>query len=233
MKILYLDDSGKVHPNDPARFVVFGGFSVDEGRWHSLVRQLNGVKYRFFPQRSKPYEWEVKSTDFLTSNDWKRAKRRNLCFEVANALERNNARVYVVSMDKSKAIGSLAEARFIPLMFQRLVAKFHSEIVNEANTGSIVCDWSTYQMDHHVSNCVTSMVIVNKLELVRGGVTYGSSASLVPLQVADLIAGAFRRYLEGQNHLQSLQQRLVELRYVRPGETDFQGYPVDSIVNLF
>jgi hypothetical protein len=50
MRILYLDDSGKVHPNDPAKFVVFGGFSVDEGRWRALVRQLNGMKNRFFPR---------------------------------------------------------------------------------------------------------------------------------------------------------------------------------------
>lgn len=78
MRILYLDDSGKVHPNDPAKFVVFGGFSVDEGRWHALIRQLNGVKNRFFPHRSKPYEWEVKSTDFLTSNDWTKSQTSQL-----------------------------------------------------------------------------------------------------------------------------------------------------------
>jgi Protein of unknown function (DUF3800) len=233
MRLLYLDDSGKVHANDPAKFVVFGGFSVDEGRWHHVVRQVAGAKAGFFGAKGKPTDWEIKSIDFLTSNAWKRGNKRGLCFEIVNILKRNGCHIYVASLEKSKAIELLDESKFVPLLFQRLVAKFESEVANEANTGSIVCDWSTYKLDHHISNCTTSLVIANKLNLLRGGVTYGSSSSLLPLQVADLIAGAFQRHLGGQAHLLDFVGALEKLRYTNPGVTDFQGYPIDSILRLF
>lgn len=136
-------------------------------------------------------------------------------------------------MEKAKAFTTLDEAKHVPLAFQRMVAKFNAEIVAEANTGSIVCDWSTYKLDHHVSNCVTSMVITKQMFQLRGGVTYGSSASLVPLQVADLIAGTLRRSLEGQSHLDQLADAFRGLRMIQPGILDVNGYPVDSIIPLF
>jgi hypothetical protein len=233
MRTLYLDDSGKVHPHDPSKFVVFGGFSVDEGRWHDLVRQVAGAKAGFFGAKGKPYDWEVKSTDFLTSNAWNRANKRGLCFEIVRILKRNDCQVYAATMEKAKAIDSLDELKYVPLLFQRLVANFESQVANEANTGTIVCDWSTHKLDHHISNCTTSLVIANRLNLPRGGVTYGSSSSLIPLQIADLIAGAFQRRLAGQLHLSDFVSTLEDLRYTNPGFTDFRGYPIDSIQNLF
>jgi hypothetical protein len=61
MRILYLDDSGKIHPHDPAKVVVFAGFSVDEDSWHQLIRQIAGAKATSFPNRGNPNEWEIKS----------------------------------------------------------------------------------------------------------------------------------------------------------------------------
>ena len=233
MRILYLDDSGKIHANHDSTVAVFGGFSIDEGVWHRFVKQVNGAKAYFYPMKPKPYEWEIKSTDFLTANAWKPKARRGLCSEVVRILRRNDCRVYAVTMEKSKAVDTLEESKFVPLAFQRLVAKFNAEVVAEANTGSITCDWSNYPMDHHISNCVTSMVITNGMFHLRGGVTYGSSSSLVPLQVADLIAGTIRRSLEGQRHLNGLAEDFRNLRMTQPGILDVHGYPIDSILKLF
>ncbi len=233
MKYLYLDDSGKIHTNDHSKFFVLAGFSVDEGHWHRFIRQINGAKGNYFPTNGKPYDWEVKSTDFLTSNAWKRAKRRGLCQQLVRILERNGCHVYVASLEKARANDALDEAKFFPLAFQRLVAKFNAEIISKAETGSIVCDWSTYKMDHHTSQCVTSMVVTNKMDLLRGGVTYGSSSALPPLQVSDIIAGAFRRSLEGQAHMNALVTELRNLRFFEAGKVDVLGHPVDSILRVF
>ena len=56
MKVLYVDDSGKVHANDHSKVAVFGGFSIDEGKWHQFVRQISGAKALHFPDRPKPYD---------------------------------------------------------------------------------------------------------------------------------------------------------------------------------
>jgi hypothetical protein len=136
-------------------------------------------------------------------------------------------------MEKARAMDALEEAKFLPLALQRLIAKFNDEIVCGATTGSVVLDWSTHQMDRHITNCVTAMSVTRSLELLRGGVTYGSSLALPPLQVADLIAGTLRRSLEGQAYLDDLADAFRNLRYENAGAVDINGYPVDSILKLF
>ena len=233
MRFLYLDDYGKIYPKDPSKFFVLAGFSVDEGRWHKVVRQVSGAKGSFLHANGKPSDWEIKSTDFLTANAWKRSRRRGLCLEIANILKRNECFVYVVSLEKAKAIDALDESKFFPLATQRLVSKFHSEVMNHAESGSVVCDWWDYRMDRHTTSCISSSIITNKMELIRGGVTFGSSAALVPLQVADIIAGTFGRSLSGATHLDSLIERFEGLRYRVLGQMDVLNYPVDSISRLF
>lgn len=223
MQLLYLDDSGKVHPNDSAMVAVFAGFSVDEGRWHSLIRQISGAKAHWLPARGKPHEWEIKSADFLTTNNWLRAKKRHFCFELTNILQRNGCRVFSISLEKSKVKDPLLEEKFVPIMLCRLISKFNDCLETTDTTGSVVMDWSTYQLDHHITQCVTAMTVASAMDRLRGGVTYGSSAALPPLQVADIIASALRRDAEGQPHVSEFAERLRELQYSRPDAYDDYG----------
>src|SRR5437763_888495 len=119
MRILYLDDSGKIHVNDPCKFVVFGGFSVDEESWHQLIRKVAGAKGGIFPNRGSPHDWEI-HREVLTTQSWKRAKNRNLCFSIPNILRSTGCYVYAAFMEKKNAIGNLTEEKFVPLAFQRL-----------------------------------------------------------------------------------------------------------------
>ncbi|MCE9529695.1 MAG: hypothetical protein K8T89_00925, partial [Planctomycetes bacterium] len=130
MRILYLDDSGKIHPNDSTAVAVFAGFSVDENRWHRLIRQITGAKAKHLPARGNddPNAWEVKSGDFLPLNSWLRAKNRRFCFEIVDILERNACKIYCVSLEKSKAKDDLSEEKFIPLCLSRLISKFYDEL---------------------------------------------------------------------------------------------------------
>jgi hypothetical protein len=139
MCFLYLDDSGKIHPNDSSKVFVLGGFSVDEDRWHKVVRQVSGAKKLYFPKRI-PQEWEIKGEDFLTPNDWKRAVRRDLCYALSNVLQRNDCRVYIGSLEKANANDVLDEKKYFGLTFQRLVGKFHAEITKFNTTGTIICN---------------------------------------------------------------------------------------------
>ncbi|MFO0938696.1 MAG: hypothetical protein U0798_19510, partial [Gemmataceae bacterium] len=95
MKILYLDDSGKVHGNDPSKVAVFSGFSVDMEKWHRINRQIAGAKAKLMPGRAAgdPNKWEIKSGDFLTVEAWNRAKNRKFCMELASILSRNQCKI--------------------------------------------------------------------------------------------------------------------------------------------
>ena len=184
MHLLYLDDSGKIHVNDPCKMAVIAGFSVPVTNWHRLVRQINGAKGKLLPTRAdgNPNAWEIKSGDFVDVKKWHRAKNRNLCFELVKILERNDCHVYSISLEKSKATGTLDVNKFAPLMIQRLATCFLDQVRLAGSTGMIVLDWSTYQIDEHVTRCVSSMVATQKLTELIGGVTYGSSLALPPLQ---------------------------------------------------
>ena len=228
MQILYLDDSGKVHPNDPAKVAAFAGFSVREDRWHKLIRQISGLKSHFAPKR-KPHEWEIKSQDFLTPDNWNRSKKRNFCFELAHILGRNGCRVHAITLEKSKATDALTEEKFVPMMLQRLIGKFHHQVEGDRSTGSVVMDWSTHELDHHVTQCVISMTVVRHMDALVGGVSYGSSAALPPLQVADILASTFRRSAEGQPHIADLATAFRGLQYASPGYVDDYGMPMSSI----
>ena len=228
VQILYLDDSGKVSPSDSSQVAAFAGFSVHERRWHVFLRQISGAKGRFAAKR-KPYEWEVKSGDFLTLNNWNRAKKRDFCFELASILQRSRCRVRAITLEKAKAKDALTEEKFVPVMLQRLIGKFHHQITGDNDTGSVVLDWSTHQMDHHITQCATSMAVVQRMDALVGGVTYGSSAALLPLQVADIIASTFRRHAEGQPHVADLAAAFHALRYSSPDHVDDYGQAMSSV----
>ena len=169
VRFLYLDDSGKAHPNAPGNVVVLAGLSIDENELHAFNRQARGAKQKFFPRRGRP------------------------------------------------------------LLMQRLAAKFHAEAQHLQTSGTIICDWSQYRQDEHIADCLNSMITARRMIELRGGVTYGSSASNESIQVADLIAATFRRVAEGQMHLEPLRDTFQRLRYERQGFNDIEGYPVDSI----
>jgi hypothetical protein len=171
----------------------------------------------------------VKSEDFLAPNSWLRAKRRRFCFELASILRRNHCRVYAITLDKAKVNDPLTEEKFVPIMLQRLVGKFHHQVQGDHDTGSVVLDWSTHQMDHHITQCVISMTVVKQMVALVGGVSYGSSAALPPLQVADLIVSTFRRQAEGQPHVSELAASFSTLQYNSPYHVDDYGMAMSSI----
>ena len=141
--------------------------------------------------------------------------------------------MYSVSMEKAKATDALREEKFAPLALQRLIAKFNAEITSADTTGSLVLDWSTHQLDRHLTHCITATTVSRYMLRLRGGVTYGSSRAVVPLQVADLIAGTIRRSLEGHSELNDLANAFRALHFASPGQKDSYGLSVDSVFKLF
>lgn len=233
MRYLFLDDSGKVHPNDSSKFAVFGGFSLDESRWHAVVRQVAGAKARLHPARN-PHEWEIKGTDVLAKDGYKKARNRELCAEVLEVIRRNDGRTYVVFLEKAKAANGLDEQRLVPLCFHRLLAQFLVELEIRQTSGSIVCDWSTHQMDHHVTQSVKSFVASQKLHRLVGGVSYGSSAAHETLQICDVIAGGYRRWLEGNSKMSKLASSIESMAFALDAPAvDRLNQPISSILRVF
>lgn len=234
--MLYLDDSGKTDPNHPSQYLVYAGLSFNDDDWRTLNNRITGAKAGFFPHRAKgrPNEWELKTVDFLVRNAWQRKNNREFCYELVSILGRSGCSLYGAVAEKARARKPLSETWLVPLMFQRATAKLYDEMQQTGNTTAmIVCDWSSYKLDHHISDCVGSYAVSRGMDGVFSGVSYASSASTPLIQAADLIAGAFRISYEGGNHLDPLMAKLYALRYVRAGVRCVGGYQMDSVLKVF
>lgn len=166
----------------------------------------------------------------MSKNAWNRANNRRFCAELVDILSKNSCSVYAVHFEKAAAKHPIDEDWVVPLSFQRLAEKFACELTAQRTIGTVVCDWSTHSLDRHVSNCVQSHVIAQNLRSIIGGVTYGSSQSLVPIQVCDLISGTFRISEEGGLHLAKLRQ---DLEALPNGVVDRRGFSPRSVSKLF
>jgi hypothetical protein len=166
-----------------------------------------GAKGRFYPNRGVPQAWEVKSTDIVKPNPWKRAKNRNFATEVARIVESLGGTAYSVAILKSRMHHPMTLATTMPLELQCLVEHFDAECRSLGCMGMVVADWSSHQYDQHASQCVASFVASLGLS-VHPCVYYASSHSCEGIQVADLIAAVRRRTMEGDGTLAEFDRRL-------------------------
>lgn len=210
-RILVLDDSGKPDAAHASKAVVIAGIAIDSDAYPTFSRRVLGAKGGFFPGRGVPQAWELKSTDIVKPNPWKRAKNRNFCFEVIRILNAMGATVFSCSIDKTNMNHPMTLATTMPLQLQVLVEHFEAECSALDRTGMVVADWSSHQDDQHASQCVASFVASRKLQ-IHPCVYYAASRSNEAVQVADVIAGTYRRVVEGDTGLSKLAQALTAIR---------------------
>ncbi len=61
-------------------------FLDPSGERPALSRKVAGAKAHFFPTRGDPAKWEVKATETIRPNPWKRRKNRDLVDETLRIL---------------------------------------------------------------------------------------------------------------------------------------------------
>ena len=123
--------------------------------------------------------------------------------------------VYTVSIDKSRVHHALTLKTTMPLQLQALAEHFSVECSARGETGLIVSDWSSHDLDAHASRSVAGFVSAWRLPL-HPGVYYADSHSSHAVQVADLIAGTRRRVIEADGDLQPLDAELGAIRALNP-----------------
>ena len=110
---------------------------MDSDDYPALSRRILGAKGRFYSKRGSPKNWEIKSTDFIKPNPWKRAGNRNFCSEVARLLGAANATCFTVSIDKTKMNHPMTLQASMPLQLQALVEHFDAECRTLGRVGMV------------------------------------------------------------------------------------------------
>ncbi len=232
--VLFLDDSGKPALVDPSKAVVIGGFAIPSASVPALSHRIGGAKSRFYPHLGDPGTWEVKATSAIRPYALKRSKKRQFLSEVVRILSEFDCTVYAVSINKSRMHHAMTLRTTMPLQLRALVEHFAVECHARNETGIIVSDWSSHDLDAHASKYVASFVTARRLPL-HPGVYYADSLSSHAIQVADLIAGARRRVIEGDRNLQQFDAELGAIRAlpVDAQRVTHTGRPYTNRISLF
>ena len=232
--VLFLDDSGKPALLDPSKAVVIGGFAIPSASVPALSRRIGGAKSRFYRHLGDPGTWEVKTKRTITRNKWRRSKNSRFLAEVVRILSDLDCTVYSVSINKSRMHHAMTLRTTMPLQLRALVEHFAVECATRDETGLIVSDWSSHDLDAHASKYVASFVSAQRLPL-HPGVYYADSLSSHAIQVADLIAGARRRVIEGDGNLQQFDAELGAIRALPADSklTTHAGRPYTNRISLF
>ena len=233
-RVLFVDDSGKPAARDSTRAVVIGGFSVGVDDVPVLSRRIVGAKGRFFPGRGHPTEWEIKAKRTIPPNPWKRRKNRDFVAELVRILGQLDCTVYTASIDKARMHHQMGLRTTMPLLLQGLVEHFAVECAYHNETGLVVSDWSSHNLDAHASGCVASFVASRRLPL-HPSVYYANSLTTQAIQVADLVAGITRRVVEGDTRFHTVGQDLANVRTVADGTaaTTHTGRSYTNWISLF
>lgn len=217
-RLLFIDDSGKPDAGHASGAVVLGGFAIDAEDYLRLSRRVLGAKGTYFPKRGQPQTWEVKSSDFVRPNPWKRSVNRQFSFEIRRILAGLSATVFTATIDKGRLNHPMPIRTAMPLQLQCLVEHFDVECRDRERVGMVVSDWSNHRLDQHASSCVASFAASKKLA-IHPGVYYASSYANEGIQVADLIAAVQRRVAEGDKDLDEFCQALHGICATRVGMT--------------
>lgn len=231
-RVLYLDDSGKPDVKHPSGAVVVGGFAIDADDYPTFSQRLLGAKRKFFPLRGSPQAWEVKSTDIVKPNPWKRAKNRAFVDEAARLVQLAGGTMFSAAIVKANMHQPLTLATTMPLQLQVLVEHFDAECRTLGRTGMVVADWSSHHHDQHASRCVASFAASRRLS-IHPCVYYASSHSNEGIQVADLVAAVRRRTIEGDRHLYSIDRRCAAIRRVMCSRRTVMGRTFRNWITLF
>lgn len=231
-RVLFLDDSGKPDAGHASGAVVIAGFAVDARDYPTLSRRVLGAKGAYYRRRGVPQTWELKSSDFVKPNPWKRAQNRNFVYELARLLRSVNGTTYAAAIVKSRMKHAMALSTTMPLQLQCLVEHFEAECRTLGVSGMIVADWSSHQRDQHASQCVASFVASRRLA-IHPSVYYASSHTNEGIQVADLIAAVRRRTLEGDVQLGVLDEHLAGIRATQDVERTVKNRVYCNYITVF
>ena len=208
------------------------GLAIDAEEYATFSRRILGAKGKYFPHRGSPQDWEVKSSNLVRPNEWKRAKNRDFVNEVLRISLGVGATSYSVCIEKAKMMHPMTLTTTMPLQLQALVEHFDAECRQRSRLGLVVVDTSNHQLDQHASKCVSSFVVSRKLGL-HPVVYYAGSKSCEAIQVADLMAAIRRRAVEGDANMLAVASQMAVIGPSGAVVPTFAGRAFSSQIDLF
>ncbi|PVB44316.1 DUF3800 domain-containing protein [Mycobacteroides abscessus] len=208
VRVYYFDDAGD-RSGDPARpFFVLGGFGIDADHLPDLKKRIQGVAARHQFWFHHPSELKFSHVGRNSDNNKRRphwmirsglasfAQRRalvNACLREFVAVP--TVKIIAIAVDQTKTFGTKSPiVQAIEPLFERI----SFDCMDHNTHGLVICDEEQAD-DKKLRDATRSGTFYMRFGNLVDTISFMPSEESVGVQVADLIAGSFSRYLNSQD----------------------------------
>ena len=199
--LIFVDESGDPHPADSNLRSTLLAVCIPEVWSHDFNGRLHAAIKAVYPTKS-PYEVEVKADRFLARSRYEHtAQRRELIRGISEIIETCPIGVFSIQMARPAAVPNWPALRLTPpyrLLIERV--ELYMRRTEPNGLAKMIFDERNLGVDAAISRCFRSFIhatgegrswrhILDVPFFVASAITPG-------IQVADLLAGATRLYLD-------------------------------------
>ena len=202
--LVFIDESGALHPNDPSPRATLCAVCVPEGISRAFNQSLHDLVKTIYPSRD-PMEMEIKAEKFLARRPFEySAERRALVSAVSDLIESTPLAIYAVQMPRPTIVPNWPASMLRPhyrLLMERVELHMRAQepdgfakvLFDERDPGADAADSRSFRTFMSTTAEGKSWQhILDTPFFVSSDITPG-------IQVADLVAGALRHYIQLQD----------------------------------
>ena len=237
--LVFIDESGHPHPNDPTTRPVLAAVCFPERESRSIGRQLFSIKRSLLGDERTGKE--LKANQILNKRTFdRRPELRELVAEIFDQIQNLEITIFAVVMDKPEAVIP-RDTVYLPRQYRYILQRVNALMVGEQSMAFVLVDGDGSQygglsakLERYLNRYYEGQSMTNVVDTPY----FVDSKYTMGIQLADLVAGVIRQYQEAElyrdPHTSDPYLRAIA-RYYRIIEsktmdlTDPQGRPLRGI----
>ena len=197
--LVFIDESGHPHPNDPTTRPVLAAVCFPEWKSRSIGRLLFGIKRSLLGDERTGKE--LKANAILNKRTFnRRPELRELVAEIFDQIQNLDITIFAVVMDKPETVIP-RDTVYLPRQYRYILQRANALVVDDqamafvlvdgdgSQYGGLSAKLGRYLNRYHEGQSMTN--VVDTPYFVDSKYTMG-------IQLADLVAGVIRKYQEAE-----------------------------------
>ncbi len=237
--LVFIDESGHPHPNDPTTRPVLAAVCFPESASRSISRQLFGIKRTLLGDERAGEE--LKANEMLNRRTFnRRPELRELVAEVFDQIQNLDVTIFAVVMERpAKEIAR--DTVYLPPQYRYILQRVNALMEGEDSMAFVLVDGDGSQyggLSAKIDSYLSKSYEGQSMTRVVDTPYFVDSRYTVGIQLADLVAGAIRLYQEAELFLNPhtsdpfLTSVARYYRIIRSKTKDLyspEGYPLHGI----
>ena len=231
--LVFADESGKYHPDDPNPYAVLAAVAVDPATNRNLSREIFNLKKKFWGI-SSPFEWEIKGRKLLSKRAFTSPKKREFVEEIFSLCRACEVTSFATIRDRpvQMAFDIMSETN-LPLHYGRLLERVNGfmEEYHSDQMAMMIFDAVDEGTDRlrgtAFSNFLFRSDAGKACTFICDTAFFASSAITPGIQIADLFAYCINQKFQGRAELDPFYEAIKEMEFI--SKKTEEEYPLRGI----